>query len=216
MPLPARLVCPVLPVPTGRAGYKTYRRGVVVGFVPALDRLAVRQISPRFLSQDERIEIADLRQAGLSIRQIAHWVGRAPSTISRELRRHASGSRGYRPFEAHRRATAARARHPRIETNPKLRQLIGELLTQRWSPQQISRHCADGSPISPRCGCVTRASTRPSTSRARCFCARRSWLRTGVRHYAPAGTTDARISASSGAGQGLSSRCSRPPAPTSA
>ena len=53
-------------------GYKTYRRGQIVGFVSALERLAVRQISPRFLSQEERIEIADLRHAGLSIRQIAH------------------------------------------------------------------------------------------------------------------------------------------------
>jgi IS30 family transposase len=40
--------------------------------VPALDRLAVRQVSARFLSQDERIEIADLRHAGLGIRQIGH------------------------------------------------------------------------------------------------------------------------------------------------
>ena len=52
-------------------GYKTYRHGQVAGFVSALERLAVRQISPRFLSQEERIEIADLRHAGLSIRQIA-------------------------------------------------------------------------------------------------------------------------------------------------
>jgi IS30 family transposase len=55
--------------------------------VPALDRLAVRQISVRYLSLDERIEIADLRHAGRSIRQIAGQLGRAPSTISRELRR---------------------------------------------------------------------------------------------------------------------------------
>jgi hypothetical protein len=37
-------------------GYKTYQHGQVTGFVPALDRLAVREISGRFLSQDERIE----------------------------------------------------------------------------------------------------------------------------------------------------------------
>jgi hypothetical protein len=49
-------------------GYKTYRHGQVAGFVPALDRLAVREISGRFLSQDERIEIADLRHAGLGVR----------------------------------------------------------------------------------------------------------------------------------------------------
>lgn len=42
-------------------GYKTYRHGKVAGFVAALERLAVREISDRFLSQDERIEIADLR-----------------------------------------------------------------------------------------------------------------------------------------------------------
>jgi transposase, IS30 family len=123
-------------------GYKTYRLGQVVGFVPALERLAVRQISLRFLSQDERIEIADLRHAGLSIRQIAHRLGRAPSTVSRELRRNATKSRGYRPFDAHRRATARRARkhRRRIEANGELRQLVAELLGQRWSPQQISRH----------------------------------------------------------------------------
>ena len=123
-------------------GYNAYRRGQIVGFVPALERLAVRQISPRFLSQDERIEIADLRQAGLSIRQIALRLGRAASTVSRELRRNATRSRGYRPFDAHRRATARRARdhRRRIGDNGELRQLVAELLAQRWSPQQISRH----------------------------------------------------------------------------
>ncbi|MEP6697845.1 MAG: IS30 family transposase, partial [Pseudonocardiales bacterium] len=129
---------------TGRnwaCGHKTYRNGEVVGFVPPLERLVVHHVSPRCLSQDERIEIADLRQAGLSVREIALKLGRAPSTISRELRRNASG-RGYRPFEAHRMATARRVRdhRRRVETNVELRELIAELLTQRWSPQQISRH----------------------------------------------------------------------------
>lgn len=67
---------------------KTYRNGVEVGFVPPLDRLAVRQISTRFLSQDKRIEIADLRRCGLSLRAIADRLGRAPSTISRVLVAH--------------------------------------------------------------------------------------------------------------------------------
>jgi IS30 family transposase len=73
-------------------GHKTYRNGLVVGFVAPLERLAVRQISAKFLSQDERIEIADLRHSGLSIRQIALKLGRAPSTISREL--HATRAAG--------------------------------------------------------------------------------------------------------------------------
>ena len=110
--------------------------------MPALERLAVRRISPRFLSQEERIELADLRHAGLNIRQIAHRLGRAPSTVSRELRRNVTGGRGYRPFDAHRRATARRSRNHRrrIEANGELRQLVAEFLAQRWSPQQISRH----------------------------------------------------------------------------
>jgi Helix-turn-helix domain len=56
-------------------GYMTYRNGQVVGFVAPLDRLAVRKISTRYLSQDERIEIADLHRAGLSGRAIAHQLG---------------------------------------------------------------------------------------------------------------------------------------------
>jgi IS30 family transposase len=115
---------------------------VVVGFVAPLDRLAVRQISTRYLTQDERIEIADLCQSGLSIRAIAARLGRAPSTISRELRRNVVTGRGYRPFDAHRRATVRRARQHRrrVEINDRLGEVIAELLGQRWSPQQISRH----------------------------------------------------------------------------
>ncbi|WP_234802307.1 helix-turn-helix domain-containing protein, partial [Mycolicibacterium fortuitum] len=126
----------------GTRGYKTYRNGVEVGFVPPLDRLAVRQIGPRYLSEEERIEIADLGRSGLSMRAIADRLGRAPSTISRELRRNARVGHGYQPFDAHRRATARRARHHprRVDTNDRLSAVVTELLGQRWSPQQISRH----------------------------------------------------------------------------
>jgi IS30 family transposase len=57
-------------------------------------------------------------------------LGRAPSTISRELRRNASSGGGYRPFEAHRRATARQARsHPRrLEACGELARLVAELL----------------------------------------------------------------------------------------
>jgi transposase, IS30 family len=116
-------------------GYKTYRRGVVVGVVPPHERLAVREVSARFLSQDERIELADLHHAGISIRQIAHRLGRAPSTISRELRRNVSRG-GYRPFEAHRQATVRRARdhRRRLDTNHALRTLVIELLATMEPP----------------------------------------------------------------------------------
>ncbi|WP_420093444.1 IS30 family transposase [Mycolicibacter kumamotonensis] len=123
-------------------GHKVYRNGVVIGFVAPLDRLAVRQISTRYLSEDERIEIADLRRSGLSLRAIAQKLSRSPSTISRELRRNTVPGRGYRPFDAHRRATVRRARQHRrrLDTNSDLSAVVSELLAQRWSPQQISRH----------------------------------------------------------------------------
>jgi transposase-like protein len=62
--------------------------------------------SPRFLSQPERIAIADLLTRSESIRAIARELGRAPSTISREIRRrrrsyavYVSGPRGWSEFQ---------------------------------------------------------------------------------------------------------------------
>jgi IS30 family transposase len=65
-------------------------------------------ISARFLSVEERIEIADLYRQGHIVRRIAQRLNRAPSTISRELRRNAHpGSGDYRPWAAQRRAARA-------------------------------------------------------------------------------------------------------------
>ncbi|WP_217999750.1 helix-turn-helix domain-containing protein [Curtobacterium ammoniigenes] len=113
----------------------------MVGFVPPLDRLFVSSISARFLSQDERIEIADLRRAGHGIRQIAAVLNRAPSTVSRELRRNCprGASTG---LLTHRKATARRARDHgrRIHREPGLQSDVVDRLRKRWSPAQISRH----------------------------------------------------------------------------
>jgi transposase, IS30 family len=62
-----------------RSKHFLYVLEVCVGIVAPLDRLAVRQISSRYLSQYERIEIADLRQSGLSMRAIARQLGRGNS-----------------------------------------------------------------------------------------------------------------------------------------
>ncbi|MGM0724385.1 MAG: helix-turn-helix domain-containing protein [Actinomycetota bacterium] len=63
-------------------GYKIHRDGRGVGHVPALDPLMFASLSTRFLSlsQDGSVEIADLRQAGPTIGQIAAEMGRSPST----------------------------------------------------------------------------------------------------------------------------------------
>ena len=133
-------------------GYKIYRRGQVVGFVPPLERLAVRQISPRFLSQDERIEIADLRHAGLSIRQIAQRLGRAPSTISRELRRNATSGRWLPPV---RRAPARdrASRPPSPATRRDQRASCGSWSPSCWrsggARSRSAATCADSFPEQP-------------------------------------------------------------------
>jgi transposase, IS30 family len=100
------------------------------------------EFSPWFLSEDERVCIADLRRAGLGVQAIAVQLGRSPSTVSRELRRNCDpGSGQYRPFAAQRLAARRRARPGRgkLNADPVLRQFVAGLLEKRWSPEQISR-----------------------------------------------------------------------------
>jgi IS30 family transposase len=101
-----------------------------------------REISPRFLSEDERIVIGDRRRAGYTVRAIAQELGRSPATISRELRRNCDPDSGqYRSFAAQRLATKRRAR-PRkgkLVSDARLRSYVVEALQRRWSPEQISQ-----------------------------------------------------------------------------
>ena len=52
-------------------------------------------------TENERCQIDAMNQAGRSQKEIAEWLGRSTSTISRALRRN-RGLRGYRPAEAQR------------------------------------------------------------------------------------------------------------------
>ena len=109
-------------------------------------------ISPRFLSEDERVLIADRRHAGATIRAIAAELGRSPSTVSREIQRNRQPEGGaYRPFDAHRRAVLRRARPKtgKIAANPHLRTLIQQMLTRRFSPEQISHRLRREHPDTP-------------------------------------------------------------------
>jgi IS30 family transposase len=108
-------------------------------------------VSARFLSEDERITIADLRRRGHTIRDIGARLGRAPSTISRELRRNQAPDGGYRPSQAHRMAQARRRRPGRgkIRRDLVLARFVQDRLDQRWSPAQISRTLRCGYPDQP-------------------------------------------------------------------
>jgi IS30 family transposase len=96
----------------------------------------------RYLSQDERVYLADRLRENASVRAVAAELGRSPSTISREIHRNAHPDSGdYRPFAAQRRAEARRPRPKRgkISSNPELRAAVQGHLDERWSPEQIAR-----------------------------------------------------------------------------
>jgi IS30 family transposase len=96
---------------------------------------------PRYLSREERYEVARLRETGLGVRQVAARIGRSPSTVSRELDRNAAprGS-GYQPELAHQMARD-RQRRPKaskLSRNPALRAAVQGMLDRRYSPEQAS------------------------------------------------------------------------------
>jgi IS30 family transposase len=103
--------------------------------------LAPRRIvrSPLRLSPAEREEISRGLTAGESLRSISHRLGRAPSTVSREVRAN-GGRHRYRAWRAEL-ARDRRARRPRaakLAHNARLRRAVEDLLALRWSPQQIA------------------------------------------------------------------------------
>jgi transposase, IS30 family len=95
----------------------------------------------RYLTEDERIYIADRLRENAGPRQIGRELGRAPSTISRETRRNAHPESGaYRPHAAQQRAEARRPRPKpsKIGSCPRLRDYIQARLGKKRSPEQIS------------------------------------------------------------------------------
>ena len=90
--------------------------------------------SPRFLSREERYEIARLVDAGLGVRQIAGRLGRDPGTISRELQRNRNPRTGqYEPERAH---TLAHQRQRR----PKVRKLASNERLREWVQKRLGKH----------------------------------------------------------------------------
>jgi len=92
----------------------------------------------RQLTEDDRIEIYAMKQAGKEQNKIAIKLGVHPSTVSRELSRN-TGLRGYRPKQAqqktlHRRFTARKA----VKMMPETIDYIESKLAEEHSPEQIA------------------------------------------------------------------------------
>jgi transposase, IS30 family len=94
------------------------------------------------LSLEERCEIARLSAAGASIRQVAAALDRAPSSISRELKRNGGTAVGYKPSYAGEQAKARRWRGSKLLRQPDLQTLVLERLRWGWSPQQVAGRLA--------------------------------------------------------------------------
>jgi DNA-binding CsgD family transcriptional regulator len=100
---------------------------------------APRRRSRLALTLAEREEISRSLVAGHSIRSVASRLGRAPSTISREIRRN-GGVHGYRANQADTLAWD-RGRRPKackLVGNRELAQVVASKLRLQWSPEQIA------------------------------------------------------------------------------
>ena len=104
------------------------------GIAPAPRRRALAA-----LKLEEREEISRGIAASWSIRRIAQGLRRAPSTVSREIRRN-GGLQGYRANQADRRTweRALRPKPCRLALHRELRWCVAQKLALQWSPEQIS------------------------------------------------------------------------------
>ncbi len=106
-----------------------------------------RRRHPRHLSVIEREEISRGIATGESLRQIAGRLGRAASTVCREVTR--NGGRGQYRAQRAERAAWRRTRRPKtakLAVNTELRAVVEEKLAEWWSPQQISGWLTDTYP----------------------------------------------------------------------
>ncbi len=100
------------------------------------------------LSLEERVEIYRLHAGGRSQHQIAAALNRAPSTISRELRRNSRSTKvwpgGYEPVRAQQLAERRRRWDGRFKLarQPDLRDRVGKSLAMGHSPEQIAGRLA--------------------------------------------------------------------------
>ena len=90
------------------------------------------------LKLEERERLAALKAEGLSLRAIAARLGRAASTVSRELRRNALPKGGYLPVHAEGCYLERRQRPAVLERDERLGRFVRDRLLEGWTPEQIA------------------------------------------------------------------------------
>jgi hypothetical protein len=112
--------------------------------------LTLASVSGRYLSFTEREEIAVLLARGCGVREIARQLGRAPSTISRELQRNAAIRTGRPEY----RASTAQTHADRRARRPKPAKLAVNLELRRYVQDRLAGAVQrpDGSVAGPQVG----------------------------------------------------------------
>jgi transposase, IS30 family len=153
------MATPPIPAERRELVFSLLRRGVGVGRIEVESGVSRRSVGrllaslgvmprpfdaeydARYLTREERYEIARLHDVGVSVRQIAVRLQRAPSTIGRELHRNRHPRlRHYLPEAAHGLAWQ-RQRRPKpskLAGNPALCQEVQQMLDKRHSPEQVA------------------------------------------------------------------------------
>jgi IS30 family transposase len=145
-----------VPTEYGRALWARWKAGESLADIaralgrtqPAISQLVAREGGiarpprqrPRgALTSGDREEITRGLAAGWSVRQLARVTHRAPSTISREIRRN-GGRTFYRAAraDAHAWRRARRPKPCRLAQHDRLRRVVAAQLHARWAPQQIA------------------------------------------------------------------------------
>ena len=104
------------------------------GMAPEMFGLSAKPLSGRYLSFAEREEIALLRAQGRTKREVARRLGRAASTISRELRRNTATRGGGLEY----RATTAQWHAERAARRPKRTKLALNATLQTYVEQRLA------------------------------------------------------------------------------
>ncbi len=100
-----------------------------------------KPISSRYLTQDDRIEIADGLAAEEPVKSIAARIGKSYQSIYREIARNSKPNGRYQPWYAHGQAHQRRRRPKarKVTVDDALRAAVAGRLDKHWSPAQISR-----------------------------------------------------------------------------
>src|ERR671929_71129 len=117
-------------------GFRWFREAG--GMPPSHLARSAKPLSGRYLSLAEREEIAIWRAQGHGVREIARRLKRAPSTISRELRRNAATRGGGLEY----RATTAQWHAERSARRPKLAKLATNAALRAYVQERLAGHVA--------------------------------------------------------------------------